>query len=1009
MRASCGSHHFPLCQRDLRTLGRLRAPEAPEAPEATRTDREPPVDSNGRAGAGSGEGNEEAKKEHDDGGGDMFDLTQDAKELKAGQKRTQNIATTGASTEDWDDEEGYYVAQVRHGVTKHPRRLSQCLGCVWNYLHITPCTTPLKPPEKAAKQTAVLFYDSHNCQENDPKKRSQKKKEQQVIFKVIFKRTLPIVAMADGPPPSQPSAPSSPRSNVSLGPESRLDGDGGDVGDFGQPQPEPQDDVMGDAGDADGDTVPPPLQLEPEALEAPEIELSKPAPKSGSGTAGNVKAPLVAEACLAVCGIPVDATSRELHILFSGCPGYMFCTGVLDGDKPYALVHFCQPEHALHAAKSRKNTSWDASGAKVDFEVRRSEHMGEILRQRGFGPKHPVATPRSTKRAASQPSRSRDRDAEPGVPGNAWNVRPKERIGTPKSMLNPCSVEANMAKARVEAAVKKNKLTELESSIKEAADAGVPQHELSEAQEKMRQHRRRLAVRNAVFAQQRARNRLADAWDALDKSVEPNKRMTFVEQAVKEGEEACLLCAKAAQRMEESRLREAIEVLCKKWVRLVQTKIEEAMRGQNVSALRSALSEGQVVKDSMVKGFGSSETKGGTVPSADGADYKDEAGVELPSTPPKLAGEEPSCFDVEAFDGLLQRGRSALDAEERRSSAETRLSEALDSTSPKCVKSSGKLRELLQESKQCLVDSNLIASAEKRLAAMEGEAAAKWMLITASLRARAGTLASCVSGPEDMKFAIKSAKSMGLSKVQLESALETYDKLEKLQVIFYVLSDALKETDVTQIREVLRRVSATGLVADQSPLLTVYLTRLRHHLERLEKQQQASERVKEAMSTDRHSIILDELPTRIEEAKRSGVRDSNLEGAEEKLRTSRAQVRLEAALACPRELKDAYREALAAGVDQELLSEAAEILEAEELRSRIKEFAASLQLVSLERSLKLWAEKGYNGADIAELEAQLPELRRQLSQCQEELDMAMCQSRRYAKSATNKVKDLKET
>lgn len=779
------------------------------------------------------------------------------------------------------------------------------------------------------------------------------------------------------PSPSAPSAPSSPRSPRSAS-GSCLDGEPG------QPQ-----DVSGDAGDADGHIddadghpVPPPLQLEPEALEA-DIELSKSAPKSGSGTAGTagtlgtVKAPLVAEACLAVCGIPVDATSRELHILFSGCPGYMFCTGVLDGDKPYALVHFSQPEHALQAAKSRKNTSahcdcWNASGAKVDFEVRRSEHMGEVLRQRGFGPT------RSTKRAASQPSRSRD---EPAVPGNTWNVRPKERIGTPKSVLNPCSVEANMAKTRVEAALKKNKLTELESSIKEAADAGVPQHELSEAQEKMRQHRRRLAVRNAVFAQQRARNRLADAWDALDKSVEPNKRMTFVEQAVKEGEEACLLCAKAAQRMEESRLREAIEVLCKKWVRLVQTKIEEAMRGQNVSALRSALSEGQVVKDSMVKGFGS-ESRG---PSAD---CKDE-GVELPSTPPKLPAGEEGRFDVEAFDGLLQRGRSALDAEERRSSAATRLSEALDTTSAKSVKSSGKLRELLQESKQCLVDSNLIASAEKRLAAMEGEAAAKWMLITASLRARAGTLASCVSGPEDMKFAIKSAKSMGLSKVQLESALETYDKLEKLQVIFYVLSDALKESDVTQIREVLRRVSATGLVADQSPLLTVYLTRLRHHLERLEKQQQASERVKEAMSIDRHSIILDELPTRIEEAKRSGVRDSNLEGAEEKLRTSRAQVRLEGALACPSELKDAYREALAAGVDQELLSQAAGILEAEELRSRIKEFAASLQLVSLERSLKLWAEKGYNGADIEELEAQLPELRRQLSQCQEELDMAM--------------------
>lgn len=31
--------------------------------------------------------------------------------------------------------------------------------------------------------------------------------------------------------------------------------------------------------------------------------------------------------------------------------------------------------------------------------------------------------------------------------------------------------------------------------------------------------------------------------------------------------------------------------------------------------------------------------------------------------------------------------------------------------------------------------------------------------------------------------------------------LETYDRLEKLQMIFYVLSDALKDTDVAQIRE----------------------------------------------------------------------------------------------------------------------------------------------------------------------------------------------------------------
>ena len=47
--------------------------------------------------------------------------------------------------------------------------------------------------------------------------------------------------------------------------------------------------------------------------------------------------------------------------------------------------------------------------------------------------------------------------------------------------------------------------------------------------------------------------------------------------------------------------------------------------------------------------------------------------------------------------------------------------------------------------------------------------------------------------------------------------LETYDKLEKLQVIFYVLSDALKESDVTQIRD----SWPTTTVAATSPLETL--------------------------------------------------------------------------------------------------------------------------------------------------------------------------------------------
>ncbi|CAJ1333874.1 unnamed protein product [Effrenium voratum] len=76
----------------------------PEPMEITRTS-ETRADTEPEAAAPT-------EREEDGGGGDMFDLNLDAKELKAGQKRLQNIATTGASTEDWDDEEGYYCAQV---------------------------------------------------------------------------------------------------------------------------------------------------------------------------------------------------------------------------------------------------------------------------------------------------------------------------------------------------------------------------------------------------------------------------------------------------------------------------------------------------------------------------------------------------------------------------------------------------------------------------------------------------------------------------------------------------------------------------------------------------------------------------------------------------------------------------------------------------------------------------------------------------------------------------------
>eukprot|EP00933_Yihiella_yeosuensis_P028288 TRINITY_DN22104_c0_g1_i1.p1 TRINITY_DN22104_c0_g1~~TRINITY_DN22104_c0_g1_i1.p1 ORF type:complete len:635 (-),score=164.80 TRINITY_DN22104_c0_g1_i1:107-2011(-) len=56
---------------------------------------------------------EKAPAKEEEGGGDMFDLSANALEtLKEVKPVAKNIGLTGASTDDWDDEEGYYQAQM---------------------------------------------------------------------------------------------------------------------------------------------------------------------------------------------------------------------------------------------------------------------------------------------------------------------------------------------------------------------------------------------------------------------------------------------------------------------------------------------------------------------------------------------------------------------------------------------------------------------------------------------------------------------------------------------------------------------------------------------------------------------------------------------------------------------------------------------------------------------------------------------------------------------------------
>merc|ERR1712091_128834 len=76
--------------------------------------------------------------------------------------------------------------------------------------------------------------------------------------------------------------------------------------------------------------------------------------------------------CLTIFGLLHDASEREVHILFSSCPGYVRCIVVPGKDyrqKPYAFVQFDSQENAIAAMDSRQVTTWEEDAKPVSIEI----------------------------------------------------------------------------------------------------------------------------------------------------------------------------------------------------------------------------------------------------------------------------------------------------------------------------------------------------------------------------------------------------------------------------------------------------------------------------------------------------------------------------------------------------------------------------------------------------------------------------------------------------------------
>lgn len=137
-------------------------------------------------------------------------------------------------------------------------------------------------------------------------------------------------------------------------------------------------------------------------------------------------------ACLVVGGVSADATLREVHVLFSGCPGYLSSSIVREAtEKLYALVKFEEKTFALQAAESRRGTVWEHGASPVDLDF--AEH--EQIEQAALPEVETDIKPRPSRTSPGETSPSRSKSAaHTFLEFESETLTESSSIGTRKSM-----------------------------------------------------------------------------------------------------------------------------------------------------------------------------------------------------------------------------------------------------------------------------------------------------------------------------------------------------------------------------------------------------------------------------------------------------------------------------------------------------------------------------------------------------------------------------------------------
>lgn len=256
--------------------------------------------------------------------------------------------------------------------------------------------------------------------------------------------------------------------------------------------------------------------------------------------------------CLSVNNLADDATPRELHILFSGCPGYTQCYLAFDSvrKRMYGVVMFTSEQDAKLAKRMRAYTTWDAEHPPIDLILGRPATL-DNARVRIVARTNPAMVKHK--------------------PGRDL----KMVLAYPEVNQSP---SANLARLKLKAAIERHRIPDLNDAIAEGERANLPEEDLNPARKLRHDISQRMIVNHVASAKRKAKAMLEQMRNGG----------TSVEDVVDAVEEAEKLSSAAGFVARQGGGQFAP---WDTWKIAIWSKIKEALKTNNVTELKDIITE----------------------------------------------------------------------------------------------------------------------------------------------------------------------------------------------------------------------------------------------------------------------------------------------------------------------------------------------------------------------------------------------------------------------------------